>query len=124
MSSVDKLKQVKWRKINAPTTWRPEPGDELIGFYAGCTKREGQFGEYTVVIVAVPYKGTYMISGTKLVQLFDSAMLTRGEAVRIKFLGRKDISTEDEKREMKEFELYVGELPAEVDLPAEAPQPS
>lgn len=119
MSQASKLKEMKWRKINAPTTWKPQPGEELIGYYGGRTLRDGQFGQYTVVIVAVPYKGTYMISGTKLIQLFDSAMLARGEAVRVKFLGRKDISTEDEKREMKEFELYVGELEAADDMPAE-----
>jgi hypothetical protein len=26
---------VKWRKISKPETWRPKPGDELIGFYVG-----------------------------------------------------------------------------------------
>jgi hypothetical protein len=125
MSSTDKLKNVKWRKIHAPTTWRPsDTGEELIGFYAGRTKRDGTFGQYDVVIIAVPYKGTFMISGTKLIQLFDSAMLTRGEAVRVRFLGRQDISTPDEKREMKLFELFVGELPIEMDLPVEEAQPS
>lgn len=115
MSQSSKLKNVKWRKISAPTTWRPEAGEELVGFYAGRTKREGNFGQYEVVIVAVPYKGSFMISGTKLIQLFDSAQLTRGEAVRVVFLGRKDIG---EDREMKEFELYVGELEAVDDMPA------
>lgn len=120
MNQTSKLKNVKWRKINAPTTWRPEDGEELIGYYIGRSKREGSFGQYEVVVVAVPYKGTYMISGTKLIQLMDSGMLVRGDAVRIKFLGRKDIG---EDREMKEFELYVGELEHEDDVPApEAPE--
>lgn len=122
MSQVSKLKQVKWRKINAPSTWRPQDGEELIGYYVGRTKRDGSFGPYEVVLVAVPYKGTYMVSGTKLIQLMDSGMLVRGDAVRIKFLGNKDIG---EERTMKDFELYVGELEAADDLPEpEAPAAS
>jgi hypothetical protein len=42
----------------------------------------------------------------------------------VRFLGRQDISTPDEKREMKLFELFVGELPIEMDLPVEEAQPS
>lgn len=119
MSATDKLKKVKWRKISAPTTWRPQDGEELVGYYAGRTKRDGSFGQYEVLIVLVPYKGTFMISGTAIIQLADSAMLTRGDAVRLRYLGKKDISTPDdvEKREMKLFELYVGELEPEKDLP-------
>ena len=116
MSQAYKLKNVKWRKISAPATWRPVEGEELIGFYAGRTKREGNFGQYEVVIVLVPYKGAYMVSGTALIQLVDAAMLTRGDAVRIKFCGRKELP---EDREMKLFELYVGEQQAAEDMPAE-----
>lgn len=120
MSQASKLKNVKWRKINAPSTWRPQDGEELVGYYVGRTKRDGSFGPYEVVLVTVPYKGTYMISGTKLIQLMDSGMLVRGDAVRIKFLGNKDIG---EERTMKDFELYVGELEREDDVPEpEAPQ--
>lgn len=115
MTQASKLKCVKWRKINAPSTWRPQDGEELIGYYVGRTKRDGSFGPYEVVLVAVPYKGTYIVSGTKLIQLMDSGMLVRGDAVRIKFLGNKDIG---EERTMKDFELYVGELEAADDLPA------
>lgn len=124
MQSTKQLKNVKWRKISAPTTWRPKMGEELVGFYTGRSKRDGLFGQYEVVTVAVPYKGTFMISGTALIQLADSAMLTRGDAVRIVFTGLKDISTEEEKREMKTFELYVGELERETDIPIEAPERS
>jgi hypothetical protein len=123
MSAAGKLKNVKWRKISSPTTWRPQDGEELIGYYVGRTQRDGSFGPYEVVLVAVPYKGTFMVSGTKLIQLADSAMLTRGDAVRVVFLGKKEIG---EDREMKDFELYVGELPMADDMPADetAPEPS
>jgi len=116
-----KLKNVKWRKISAPKTWNPKTsGEELIGYYAGRTKRDGQFGQYEVVTVLVPYKGAFMVSGTVLIQLADTAMLTRGDAVRIVFIERKKL---DEEREMKVFELYVGELEAldEAEMPEESP---
>lgn len=112
--AASKLKNMKWRKINAPAPWYPKDDDELIGFYAGRTKRDGSFGQYEVVVVLVPYKGAVTVSGTTLIQLADSAMLTRGDAVRIKYLGKKQL---DEGREMKLFELYVGEQERETDLP-------
>jgi len=118
MSQTDKLKNMRWRKINAPQTWRPEAGDELIGFYGGRTKREGSFGQYEVVIVLVPYKGAFMVSGTALIQLCDAATLIRGDAIRILYLGMKDLP---EDKQMKMFELYVGEIERADDIPDEIP---
>ncbi len=122
-ASATKLKNVKWRKISAPKPWNPkENGSELIGYYAGRTKRDGIHGQYEVVTVLVPYKGAFMVSGTVLIQLADAAMLTRGDAVRIVFVERKQL---DEGRQMKMFELYVGETEALSDTElAEATQPS
>ena len=121
MSVAGKLKEMKWRKISAPKPWNPkENGTELIGYYAGRTKREGIHGQYEVVTVLVPYKGAFMVSGTCLIQLADSAMLTRGDAVRIVFVERKQL---DEDREMKVFELYVGEGEALSDTELNEAQP-
>lgn len=100
------LKNVTWREVQAPTTWRPKKGDELIGYYAGQTKKNGKFGEYSVVTLLVPYKGAMMISGSMVVQLADSALLSVGDPIRICFLGKKDIG---EDRQMKVFKLFVGE---------------
>lgn len=109
-ASATKLKNVKWRKISAPKPWNPkESGSELIGYYTGRSKRDGQFGQYEVLTVAVPYKGVFLVSGTILIQLADAAMLSRGDAVRIVFVERKQL---DEERTMKMFELYVGETEA------------
>lgn len=123
MSASAKLKNVKWHKVSAPKPWNPkENGTELIGFYAGRTKRDGVHGQYEVVTVLVPYKGAFMVSGTVLIQLADAAMLTRGDAVRIVFVERKQL---DNGHTMKVFELYVGETEAlsEPEL-TEATQPS
>lgn len=120
MNKASKLSGVKWRKISAPQVWRPTDGEELIGYYAGRTKKDGKFGQYEVVLVLVPYKGAYTISGTQLLQLCDSGMLVRGDAIRIKFLGRKPLSDE---REVKLFELSVGEQAA-IDLPENTVVPS
>ena len=116
MSKTAKLKQMKWRKIAAPQRWYPHAGEELIGYYAGRTKRDGVHGQYEVVTVLVPYKGAFIISGTMLIQLADTAMLVRGDAVRVVFVGRKELS---EGRSMKLFELYVGESEAlaETEMP-------
>lgn len=127
MTQASKLKDMKWRKIHAPTAWRPTEESELTGYYVGRTKKDGQFGQYEVMLVAVPYKGTYTISGTGLIQLCDSAQLCRGDAVRVKFNGRKQLTDE---REVKLFELYVGELPMADDMPSDeveiviTPEPS
>ena len=120
-ASAAKLKSMKWREVSAPKTWNPkENGEELTGYYAGRTKRDGKFGQYEVVTVLVPYKGAFMVSGTVLIQLADTAMLTRGDAVRIVFVERKQL---DEERSMKVFKLFVGEQEAlaETELPEEQP---
>lgn len=116
MSSVSKLNNMKWRKITAPTPWHPKDGDELIGYYGGRTKKDGRFGQYEVLLVYVPYKGAYTISGTGILQLADAAMISRGDALRIIFEGKKQL---DEGHEKKLFALYVGELEREADLPVE-----
>jgi len=100
------LKSVKWREIKAPTSWRPEFGDELVGYYMGRTKKNGKFGQYEVVTVLVPYKGAMMCSGTMLIQLADSAMLSAGDPIRIVYCGMKDLS---EDRQMKTFKMFVGD---------------
>lgn len=113
MSASDKLKNVKWRKVSAPKPWNPkEGGAELIGYYTGRSKRDGIHGQYEVLTVAVPYKGVFLVSGTILIQLADAAMLSRGDAVRIVFVERKQL---DDERQMKMFELYVGETDALAD---------
>jgi len=116
MSASAKLKDMKWRKVSAPKVWRPKDGEELTGYYAGRTLRDGVHGQYEVATVLVPFKGAYLISGTMLIQLLDTAMLSRGDAVRVVFQGRKQL---DDDRVIKLFELFVGEAPAltEVEMP-------
>lgn len=104
--SKKSLKNVNWRKITAPTSWRPKKDEELIGYYIGRTKKNGKFGQYEVLTVLVPYKGTMMVSGTVIIQLADSALIQTGDAIRIVFKGLKDIG---EDRKMKTFELYIGD---------------
>lgn len=120
MSASSKLKTMKWREVSAPKLWRPKDGEELIGYYAGRTTRDGQHGQYEVVTVLVPYKGAFMVSGTMLIQLADAAMLSRGDAVRIVFVERQAI---DDERHMKVFKLFVGESEAlaEAEMPGEEP---
>jgi hypothetical protein len=120
MSDITKqviLDRYKWHKVQAPRTWAPkEVGDELVGFYHGQSVRLGSFGQYTIVIVHVPLEGAFMVSGIKVVQLVDSAMIKPGWPMRIRWLGYRKLAGD---REMKDFEVFVaeGEPIAEEDLP-------
>jgi hypothetical protein len=105
MSKSD-LKKVKWKEVEAPTSWRPRKGDELIGWYAGKTVKNGRYGEYTVITVLVPYQGAVMVSGSKIIQLADTAMIRPGEPIKIVYCGKIDIG---EDRKMKTFKMYMGE---------------
>jgi hypothetical protein len=100
------LKKVKWKEVEAPSTWRPRKGDELVGWFMGRTKKNGKFGEYTVITVLVPYKGAVMVSGAKIIQLADTSMIRAGEPIKIVYLGKIDIG---EDRQMKTFKMYQGE---------------
>lgn len=105
-------KNIKWRKIKRPKSWRPkEANEELIGYYVGRTLKNGQWGQYEVITV-VTDDGTFMVNGTQLIQLADVAMLEYGAAIRIKFLGMKKTGGD---HEMKEFELYVNDAEPTVE---------
>lgn len=107
-----------WEKVKGPRTWRPEnDGAEITGFYGGRTMRDGKWGQYTVIIVHVPGRGSLTMSGTKLVQLMDSSMAEKGDPVQIKWLGYKDIG---DGRQMKNYEVRVASG-ARVEEGVEAP---
>jgi hypothetical protein len=112
------LSKYKWKKVQAPKTWHPkELGAELVGFYGGRTMRQGSFGQYEVVLVHVPQKGSFIISGIKIIQLMDAAIAEIGDPVRIVWNGTEAL---DNDRHMKLFEVYVtdGEALAAEDLPS------
>lgn len=110
-------KRFDWQKIHLPRVWNPrQAGEELAGYYGGTTKRNGSFGQYDVVIVHVPYRGSYVVSGTEVIQLVDTSMIRKGHPVRIVFKGREEYAP---KKEKKHFELLVaeGDPLAEDELP-------
>lgn len=104
--SKKSLKNVTWREVKAPTSWRPKKGEELVGYYMGRTKKHGKWGQYEVLTVLVPYKGVVMVSGVMVIQLADVAMFTPGDAIRIVYEGQKELSGD---RSMKMFKLFVGD---------------
>lgn len=106
----------KWQKIHVPQTWHPKPGEELVGYYGGRTLRNGRHGQYEVVLIHVPYKGTMTISGTGLINLIDGSRIEKGHPIQVKFVGLKAL--EDDKS-FKQFELLIadGEAIPEADLP-------
>lgn len=102
-----------WKKVEAPKNWRPtHNGEELLGYYAGRSKRDGKFGQYEVVMVIVPKRGTFFVSGTRLIQLVDAAMVDVGHPIRIVFAGWQTLAEREddaEPRRMKLFEVFVAE---------------
>lgn len=116
--------RLKWRRVTAPKTWHPRyEGDELVGFYGGRTLRNGKFGQYEVVLVHVPYEGTWTLSGVRIIQLIDSSMIARGAPVCIVFKGEKPLGFDDHdgrEKYMKLFELFItdGEPMSNADMAA------
>ena len=98
---------VRWLKVEAPRAWKPKAvGHELVGYYGGRTLRNGPYSQYEVVVVHVPHSYTYMVSGTKIIQLVDAAAIQRGHEIRIVWQGTRltgDLHT------MKLFDLFVSD---------------
>lgn len=117
------VERYNWQKVHAPKAWKPRiVGEELVGFYGGRTLRNGKFGQYEVVLVHVPYRGTFMATGTELIQLLDSGLVCKGAPIRIIWRGLEDIGPDPdtkEPRNKKRFELLVaeGDPIAEDELP-------
>lgn len=112
------LERYTWKKVIAPKAWTPRClGDELAGYYGGKTTRHGRFGEYTIILIHVPGEpAARTISGVRIIQLIDSSLVCIGHAIRVQYLGMREISDD---RKMKEFNVYIaeGEPVAEQDLP-------
>jgi hypothetical protein len=101
-----------WKEVHAPKTWYPKmPGAELVGFYGGRTTRTGYHGQYDVILVHVPAGGSYMVSGSKLMQLVDAAMLDIGHPIRVVWEGHQNVGTtaSGEEKRMKLFRVLVAE---------------
>lgn len=115
----DLTTRYEWKKIEAPKRWNPKMlGEELVGFYSGKTIRNGKFGQYEVVLVTVPRRGVFMVSGTRIVQLVDAAVIEPGWPIRIVWRGSIKLPGEEE-RSMKNFEFFIaeGDPVAVEDLP-------
>lgn len=110
---TDLRARYEWKRIEAPKTWRPKHnGEELVGYYAGKSVRNGQFGQYEIVMVTVPRRGVFMISGTRIVQLADASGVQYGWPVRVVWQGLADLpplAVGERARTMKQFEFFVAE---------------
>jgi hypothetical protein len=107
MTATDLRERYEWRKVETPKAWRPkELGEELLGFYGGKTSRSGPYGQYDLVLVHVPKRGSFLVSGTRVIQLIDAAGIEPGWPVRVVFRGVVQL---DEQRRMKSFDVFVAE---------------
>lgn len=108
----------RWKKVAAPKPWKPtHNNDELVGYYGGQTLRDGQYGQYKVIILHVPGEPQpFTVSGTRIIQLFDASLVGIGHAVRVQYLGMKDMGNG---HTMKDFNVYIaeGDPISEQDLP-------
>lgn len=110
-----------WKRVHASKAWSPRAvGAELVGFYGGRTTRNGAYGQYDVVLVHVPKRGSYMVSGCQILQLADSALLEPGDPMRIVFMGYEPLAND---KKMRVLELYVSERAKEAEIPVEHAEP-
>lgn len=100
------LQKFTWRKVSAPKPWHPKPGEEIAGFYGGRTVKNGKYGQYAAVFIRVPGRGALMVTGARIIQLLDAAMVEVGAPVHITFKGKQDIG---DNKTMNVFELQVGD---------------
>lgn len=97
----------KWKRVDAPKPWRPkDEGEELCGYYLGKTLRNGRFGQYEVALILVPARGTFMVSGTRVIQLIDAANIDVRWPIRIVWKGLIALSGD---RSFKDFEVFVAQ---------------
>ncbi len=108
IETADRIREsYQWKKVKAPRHWRPKnPGEELVGYYGGRTVKNGAYGQYEVVIIHVPMSGSFMLTGTVLIQLLDSSMIEAGHPVRVVWLGSMP---HGEDKTIKQYELFVAE---------------
>jgi len=107
------LERYHWKEVHAPRGWYPTvPGSELVGFYGGRTTRRSTYGQYDVILVHVPARGSFMVSGTKLMQLVDAAMIDVGHPIRVVWEGHQPLginAATGEEKKMKLFKVLVAE---------------
>ena len=120
----------EWKQVEKPKAWRAKaPGEELIGYYGGKTLRDGKFGQYEVAMIDVPHTGSFMVSGTEAIQLFDAAQIGIGWPVRVVWEGVQEWGEPDaagKKKTVKKFKVFIAEgdpISPEY-LPRTSPEPA
>lgn len=87
--------------------WRPEPGDELIGFYTGRAEVTSSFtGEKQAIIMIKTEEGMIGVNENIFLQRrLDSAKIKEGDGIRIRYLGKR--RTLDKKREYNAYDVQI-----------------
>ena len=82
---------IQWNKLEPPKSWKPEPGDEIAGYYLGTSTRDGVYGQYNVVMLAVPddkgFSRPVMISGIQVIQAIDGSSTKPGAFISVTVSG-------------------------------------
>ena len=78
----------------------------MVGYYGGRTIKDGQHGQYEVVLIHVPMGQSYMLSGSQLIQLLDASMAQPGHPIRIVWKGYTQTAAG---YNMKTFDVMVAQ---------------
>lgn len=107
---AEKPSEIRWHKLERPRDWRPNAGEDLAGYYIGKTMRNGPYGQYEVVLIAVPVDDgmsrPLMVSGVQILQAIDGSGIQPGKFIRVVFGGYEDITGG---RQRKRFDVYAAE---------------
>lgn len=99
---------ITWRKLESARRWRPAVGDRLTGFYLGRVQREGQFGVYELVTLAVPddegLSTPYEIGGVQATNLITANGIAPGRFLTIEYTGTRETKAG---RTMHTYEVFV-----------------
>lgn len=96
-----------WRKVVAPRTWRPHPGDILVGYYGGRSIATGAHGQYDVALVHDFDLQSWLISGVGLIRLLDAGRCNENDVIKIVFKGMGKTTAGFP---VKLFDLFVDDI--------------
>ncbi len=94
----------RWKRVDVPHPWKPDPGDELIGEFIATEIRNGRYGEYKIHHIKTRGQVVY-VSGFMANDLF--AVVTAGALIKLVYLGPKQCATSDHC--FKQYELFTAE---------------
>lgn len=95
----------EWRTLGPVNTWRPKPGEVLIGVFRNYMIRAGRYGDYEAAVLETENFGLTLISGSVLIDLLKVHGIGPGETLKVEFVGYVEVKGTD--RHWKKFVASV-----------------